>query len=1807
MAITTTFTASTEADLNAAIAAISIGGSSSAIGTAYTIIITSDLTLNTNLAAINLAAGSTLTIQGSNAGNDALTAQLDGDGTRSGFVVNAGSVDLVNMSLVGMTAPGGAGGSPAGGGALYVGAGAAVATSAVTFSGDTAKGGTPAGGAIFVAQGGTLDVSGGSVGGSGSAAGNGIFIQGNDSVTLTNTTVTGVIADQTGAKLGSGAGAVIIQGAVTLGAANHYTGGTQIGGSLSLMAAGAAGAGPISFAAPSGETLIIGAGDAPANLIDGFVPNAAAGHVNGDTIDLMGIGSPVGYALSATNQLTVSGSQGAVTLNLDPTQNFAADAFVLTADSGIGAAAGTTVSVVQSGFLVANETDLNAALSSIDVSGKWSLPNITYTITLAASFSLSTDLDAIDLQSGDTLTIDGAGNTIDGAGAHRGFFDYAGGLILKNLTIQNAVAVGGAGGSGATPGGGGAGLGGGLFVGSAGAASLSNVTFINDQAVGGAAGATGGTGVGGGGGLGGAGGAGGTRAAGGGGIGLAATGGSSGGVMAGGAGIVVGAAAGNSGTGNRPSGGSGGIFGGGGGAAGIIVTTGSGRGGGGSRTYPGVAGAGGVGGSFGGGAASGGAAGFGGGGANSAGGWGGGGSGVAAGGFGGGAGAAGSAGGGLGAGGDVFVQQGGSLTVAGGTLTGGSAAGGKGSGGGSSGTAFGSGIFFQGPGALALAPASGQTLSVGDVIADRAGSGSTGAVGVTLNGAGTVVLSAADTYTGGTTIAAGTLSLQSAHAAGSGMIAFSYGAAATLVIGAGDVPGNIIGGFLPGDVIDLQGIGTATSAIPDANNVLTVSGGTSTVQLALDPGQNLTGESFVTATDHNGGTLLTAVDVVGDFPPSISGTGTVIGDDHTPLNPLAGVTVSDLDPGQTETVTVTLSSPQNGVLSNLSAGVYDAVHGVYTVSGSAAAVTAALKALVFTPTVHQVAPGQTTTTVFDLSATDGLMFSTAAETTVDITALNDPPVISGVGGALVEGYWNVPLNPFAAGAVTDPDVGATETVTFWLSSANGATGVLSLSLPGFTLTHTSVGTYVLSAASPADVSRAIEALQFTAAPNPAVPGYTITYVNMSVSDGIAPPVTADAEVLTGLPIFSGVMPNQTVTDGQSISPFNSVAITDSAGLSIQGLTITLFDSSSNYLNPTDANGTLSGGNLVKTGVGTYTLTPGSTQSVTAELDALVFTPSIGNSTTTYFNLSAFDGATTADNQDTSVIAVPGPPPAPTIVTAAMNGDNTLTLGGAALPNGEVDLYEDATLVASPNVASYGSWSFTTLPLDGARHTFVVYPAGKAQPASNNLVVGTTGGDVLYSSQSTADILLGRGMNDIFVVYDPADTVIGQPGSSDAVYAEGDYTLPINVDTLFLFGSQGAGNSDATGDALYAVNAGITQTLTGNSANDTFVVYNSSDVVVPNPGSHDVVYAAVDYALPGGVDTLYLTGAGTQGVGNSDAAGDTLTAANSALAATLIGNSANDTFVVYDSSDVVVPKAGSHDVVYAAVDYTLPSGVDTLYLEASATSGTGNSDATGDMLVAANPSVAATLTGNSAADTFVVYNSSDVVVPMAGSHDVVYAAVDYTLPSGIDTLIIEGSATSGTGNSDAAGDLLVAASSSVAATLTGNSRNDSFGVYNSADTVIGLAGSNDVVYAAADFTLPTNVDTLFLEGNAKLGTGNGDAANALYGNAGLASTLVAGSGTDILSVTGSAGTVLTGGAGADTFAFPDVMGSDEITNFDTTKDTLQFNASLFVNFAAAMAVASPSGVNTVFSIGANDQVILDNVAMSSLSAANFRFS
>ncbi|WP_454642103.1 autotransporter domain-containing protein [Bradyrhizobium liaoningense] len=422
------------------------------------------------------------------------------------------------------------------------------------------------------------------------------------------------------------------------------------------------------------------------------------------------------------------------------------------------------------------------------------------TITLASELPVVTK----------NLTIDGNGNNpvISGAGAYRPFFigdagttgsNYS--VTIANLSIANAAAQGG---SGIDGGGGGAGLGGAVFVSSNGALTLSNVSLSNNQASGGAGGAFTNNLAGGGGGMGGNGGSS-PSSAGNGGGGLAVGSNSVSGLGTNGGGA-------NGGIGTTSSGGTGGNggFGGGGGGADNNFTPGTTQGGNG-----GFGGGGGGGSNFIAGQAGGGAGGYGGGGGgalsgvNAAGGNGGfGGGGAAAystttrtggaGGFGAGAanvsllvasGAGG--GGGLGAGGAVYVQTGGTVTVTGSlTVNGNGVAGGGGGGGyGDPGSAFGSGIFFQGTGGTPTTLAFGAgSQSIANGIADYIGSGGTnpgggtnaadqgGSVALIKSGGGTLTLAGPNTYSGGTTINEGTtLVVGNSGALGSGALTLNGG------------------------------------------------------------------------------------------------------------------------------------------------------------------------------------------------------------------------------------------------------------------------------------------------------------------------------------------------------------------------------------------------------------------------------------------------------------------------------------------------------------------------------------------------------------------------------------------------------------------------------------------------------------------------------------------------------------------------------------------------------------------------------------------------------------------------------------------------------------------------------------------------------------------------------------------------------------------------------------------------------------------------------------------------------------------------
>ena len=796
------------------------------------------------------------------------------------------------------------------------------------FNGGGGGGGLGAGADVFVQAGGQLTIgtaslgvgavaggdpghtSGGTQATAGSAFGNGIFIQGNQSITFAppngvTTTINSVIADMNGSIANSGgAGSVILNGAGTLklAVAEPYTGGTRIGsGTLELANSSAAGTGNIAFGG-------VAAGQAVLRIDTLAMPkNTITGFGSGDTIDLSALPYVTGAtAKIANNVLTVNSGGQTVTLNVQSNNPTVA----VTKDASGGT---EIVSVVTS------EGELNKDLLAIAGS------TTATKIVIGASFGIITPLEAINLGAGGSLTIDGGGFTLNGRPinqlpSQRGLLVYAGNVTIENLALNNMTAFGGNGGNASNPGGGGAGLGGGLLIASGGNVTIDNVSFSGDAAAGGNGGNYNGSGFGGGGG-GGLGGAGGSasgvglsNAGGGGGVGTSATGGVRGvndGV--GGSGIVPGALSGGKGArgtvGGTDGGGGGETLVGGGGGGGIGGLDGDGGltefGYGGNGGWGGGGGGGGSGvfGTFGGG--SGGFGGGAGGAANShtggfGGGGGGGGDSPGVAGFGGGAGGGsdyGGGGGGAAFGADIFVQQGGKLTIKGGSLGAGTVIGGTGGTGrtpetnnGKPGGAAGNTIFQQGNQAVTFAPDSGQTLTVEGGIADQdAVGGGAGAASVVVNGNGTVKLEGSNSYSGGTLLQSGTLELVSKDSAGTGAITFGGSGSTTEILqldyvmpGATGVTQEInslgVGGsriYLPN--VSAQDITFAS----DLGNVLSFEAGNTTYTFTLDEiaGDTINASSII-ADPSGKGVDIIAVSNPGNSTP-IKNTQTIEGAGQT--------------------------------------------------------------------------------------------------------------------------------------------------------------------------------------------------------------------------------------------------------------------------------------------------------------------------------------------------------------------------------------------------------------------------------------------------------------------------------------------------------------------------------------------------------------------------------------------------------------------------------------------------------------------------------------------------------------------------------------------------------------------------------------------------------------------------------------------------------------------------------------------------------------------------------------------------------------
>ena len=135
-------------------------------------------------------------------------------------------------------------------------------------------------------------------------------------------------------------------------------------------------------------------------------------------------------------------------------------------------------------------------------------------------------------------------------------------------------------------------------------------------------------------------------------------------------------------------------------------------------------------------------------------------------------------------------------------------------------------------------------------------------------------------------------------------------------------------------------------------------------------------------------------------PATLTGTLANVGvANETTAKPFGSLNVGDPTGGATDTVTITLSNPDYGTLSNLGGGSYNGSTGVYTVAGTPSAVTTAIDALVLTPT-----------------APAGGVYLTSTTLTVDVVGPGGGPTASTAIAASVQqilGLAAVPANKIA--------------------------------------------------------------------------------------------------------------------------------------------------------------------------------------------------------------------------------------------------------------------------------------------------------------------------------------------------------------------------------------------------------------------------------------------------------------------------------------------------------------------------------------------------------------------------------------------------------------------------------------------------------------------------------------------------------------------------------------------------------------------------------------------------------------------------
>ncbi len=195
------------------------------------------------------------------------------------------------------------------------------------------------------------------------------------------------------------------------------------------------------------------------------------------------------------------------------------------------------------------------------------------------------------------------------------------------------------------------------------------------------------------------------------------------------------------------------------------------------------------------------------------------------------------------------------------------------------------------------------------------------------------------------------------------------------------------------------------------------------------------------------------------------------------------------------------------------------------------------------------------------------------------------------------------------------------------------------------------------------------------------------------------------------------------------------------------------------------------------------------------------------------------------------------------------------------------------------------------------------------------ITGNNNGCVLFDNPSLPSTLIGGSGNDTYLIRNAGDHIVEQPGggTDTAIVMADGYTLDANVEYGELLGSATQITGNNTGSVLFD-NPSLASTLTGGSGNDFYLIRHAGDHIVEQPGGGtDIAIVMADgYTLDANVEYLKLDGSATQAAANN---GGAILYANPTLGSTLSGTGGHAAFLSGLGNDIFTAGGGNDQFVF----------------------------------------------------------------------------------------------------------------------------------------------------------------------------------------------------------------------------------------------------------------------------------------------------